>query len=139
MTGLRIPNRVARYLVAGIVCYGVEVAVLLGLGRLHVSNAIAVTASFWLGLVASFLAQKLFSFGDKRVGRVVAGQVLRYLALVGFNYLFTLLVVVAVGTAWPVIWTRTGCLAVTTVWNYFVYGRIIFDRGREPGPQLSRD
>jgi putative flippase GtrA len=120
--------RLARYLAAGIVCYGAEVAVLLTLPRLGASNVVAVTVSFWLGLAVSFLAQKLFAFGDRRGGRVASGQALAYLALVGFNYSFTLLVVALAGEAWPLLVTRTACLAVTTAWNYLVYDRIIFNR-----------
>ncbi|MDR2380300.1 MAG: GtrA family protein, partial [Bifidobacteriaceae bacterium] len=118
MARLRPPRQLKRYVVTGVVCYGVELAVLLSLPPLGVNNAVTVSVSFWLGLIASFVAQKLFAFEDSRGGLVAAGQAGAYCALVLFNYLFTLAVVALVPQTFPVVVTRTACLAMTTIWNY---------------------
>jgi len=48
---------------------------------------LAVALGFWLGLVVSFVLQKLVTFSDKRLHRrVLLPQILAFSALVLFNF-----------------------------------------------------
>ncbi|MDR0433001.1 MAG: GtrA family protein, partial [Bifidobacteriaceae bacterium] len=82
-------RRIWRYVAVGIGGYLVEVAILLTLPRLGASGEVAVTVSYWVGLVVSFAAQKLLAFSNFAFGRLLARQALAYALLVLVNWGFT--------------------------------------------------
>jgi putative flippase GtrA len=125
-------KRLTRYVIVGLAVYLVEVAILVGLRSMGASDLVSVTVSFWIGLVASFGLQKLVAFEDHQTGMALAGQGAGYLALVGINYAFTMVMVWLLAPAVGVVVVRTSCLGVTTVWNYAAYRLILFTR---PQPQ----
>jgi putative flippase GtrA len=121
-------NKLVRYLFSGGLSYAIELGCLL---FLHIvvglPSVVSIAISFWVGLVVSFLLQKLLTFSDrtKSVKRL-AGQSLAYGILVVINYAFTLLFVFALENIIGLVVARTGALVITTVWNFVIYKKIIF-------------
>jgi putative flippase GtrA len=127
MTRKLFASQLARYILAGGLSYFIELSFLL---LLHKSGGLSVEAAtaiaFWVGLASAFLLQKLFAFQDYQRGvRTISRQMTGFSLLVLFNYIFTLLVVYAI-PADKIILSRTLALVVTTIWNYFLYKRLIF-------------
>ncbi len=123
----KVNPTIRRYVVVGVLVYFFEIAVLILAQQLGASALVAVTFSFWLGLVVSFLLQKLVTFKDKRLHRkIVLVQFLAACALVLWNFLFTLLVTKILESVIPAALTRTLALGVTTIWNFYLYKTRIF-------------
>ena len=116
-----------RYLVVGISVYLFELLVIYVAQQLGATALLAVGLSFWLGLAASFVLQKFFTFGDKRVHHtVLLPQIIAMTALVLFNFGFTLLVAHLLATLVPTAISRTIALGITTIWNFYLYRTKIF-------------
>lgn len=111
----------------GGITYVFDIGILVSLySGLHTSRAVAASASFWLGLIFSFLLQKLLAFQDyKKEMRAISRQIFWYAILIVINYFVTILVVSMFPGRYIVI-SRTAALLVTTLWNYFIYKKIIF-------------
>ena len=125
-----------RYAFVGVLTYAVEITVLVGLhSGLHAQRTLATGASFWVGLLFSFLLQKLVAFQDyKKEVKAISRQAVGYAALVAFNYFLTLLIV----SLFPdkdLILSRTVALATTTIWNYVIYKKIIFRANKTRGAE----
>lgn len=120
---------IIRYLTSGGLSFVVEIITLYILINLvHLPAHLGVAISFWIGLIVSFVLQKIFTFSDTNTSRKRTGmQIASYGALVLFNYAFTILFVY-IGSQLPVIITRTIALAITTTWNYFLYKYWIFSK-----------
>ncbi|TXJ07779.1 MAG: GtrA family protein [Aeromicrobium sp.] len=123
-----------RYLIVGVTGYLFEMAVLALATRVFESGTVlAVTLSFWLGLLFSFYFQKVLAFGDHDHSvKVLGRQGMLYGVLVLVNFGFT------VGFAWlfeptlGVYLSRTIALGITTTWNFFIYRSIIFKARANP-------
>lgn len=124
----RLKNKpVIRYVVVGGLSYLIELACIYLFITLGASPLGAIAISFWVGLVVSFLMQKLIAFNNKkRSPRALAGQSLAYGLLVLLNYVFTLGVVYIGASLLGAYLARTVALIITTVWNYLIYSKIIF-------------
>ena len=120
-------RRLSRYILAGGLSYTIELGFLLAIHRYtHASAEISTAIAFWIGLLTSFFLQKLFAFRDyKKTIHAITNQITSYALLVGFNYLFTIFVVAAFPSRLLIL-SRTLALVMTTVWNYFLYKRLIF-------------
>ncbi len=106
----------------------IELVVIIVLQELGIGSLIAVGISFWVGLVISFIMQKLITFRDKRAQRrVLIPQVIAFTLLVLFNFGFTLLVTKLLAPPLPAVLTRTIALGVTTIWNFYLYKSRIFN------------
>ena len=81
-----------RYLAVGIAVYLLELIV-IGLCQFSgLSALVAISIGFWVGIVASFLLQKIVAFEDTRShNKIIIAQVVAYGMLVVLNYTFTLL------------------------------------------------
>jgi putative flippase GtrA len=123
-------KRPARYIMAGGLSYAIELSFLLAFHKLgHLSVEASTAIAFWIGILTSFLFQKLFAFQDyQKTLRVISQQIIGYTLLVAFNYAFTLCVV-ALFPAGLIIFSRTLALAMVTVWNYFIYKRLFNKAG----------
>ena len=119
-----------RYVFVGGLAYVADIAVLVGLyAGLHTSRALAASASFWTGLFFSFLLQKLVAFQDYRKEvKAISRQAVTYGVLVAFNYVLTVFVV-DLFPGRDIVYSRTLAVAITTIWNYFIYKKLVF---REP-------
>ena len=119
-----------RYIFVGGLTYVIDIAVLIGLyAGLHTSRALAASASFWTGLLFSFLLQKLVAFQDyQKEVKAISKQALSYGILIAFNYMLTVFIV----DQFPgrdIVYSRTLAVAITTLWNYIIYKKLVF---REP-------
>ena len=122
-----------RYLVIGGSVYVFELLVIIIAQKLKAGPLLAVALSFWLGLIVSFVLQKLVAFGDKRLHHtVLLPQILAFSALVLFNFGFTLLVTKILSPSIPVVITRTLALGLTTLWNFYLYKTRIFRMDDKP-------
>ena len=119
-----------RYIIIGGSVYVFELLIIVVAQWLGASAIVAVGFSFWLGLIVSFILQKVVTFGDTRVHhRVLIPQVAAFSLLVLFNFGFTLLVAKLLSGVVPAVVTRTLALGVTTIWNFFLYKTRIFKTG----------
>lgn len=111
-----------RYLIIGFSVYALELLIIFIALRLGAGNVLAVGISFWLGLGASFLLQKLVAFGDRRMHhRVLLPQIIAYCLLVLFNFGVTILLVKLLSGLLPAAVTRTLAIGLTTLWNFYLY------------------
>jgi putative flippase GtrA len=123
----KLQGPTGRYLVVGVSVYVFELVVIYVAQMLGASSLIAVGLSFWLGLMVSFVLQKFFTFGDKRVHhKVLLPQIIAVTLLVLFNFGFTLLVTQLTATFVPAVVSRTLALGITTIWNFYLYKTRIF-------------
>lgn len=124
-----LSHSLVRYVFTGGVGFAVEILTIwLFVHLLGTSSVVAVAVSFWIGLIASFLMQKLFTFRNaEHSSRAISRQTLLFAGLVGINYGFTLLFVGLVDPFWnsPTL-ARACALLITTAWNYVVYKHVIF-------------
>ncbi len=122
-----------RYLLVGGSVYLFELLVIVLAEKGGASAIMAVALSFWLGLIVSFVLQKLVTFRDKRVQhKVLLPQILAVTALVIFNFLFTILVTKLLSDTMPAVVTRTIALGITTIWNFYLYRTRIFKTDENP-------
>jgi len=120
-----------RYLVIGGSVYALELLIIFIGQRAGLSAVWAVSLGFWVGLVVSFLLQKFVTFGDKRTHhRVLLPQIIAMGLLVLFNYGFTVLATKLLIGFMPAVVIRTLALAITTIWNYYLYKTHIFNWGK---------
>lgn len=116
-----------RYLVIGVSVYLLEILIIVIAQALGAGAVLAVGISFWLGLLASFIAQKFITFGDKRIHhKVLIPQVIAFSLLVLFNFGFTLLFTKLTAHLMPAAFSRTFALGITTIWNFYLYKTKIF-------------
>lgn len=130
---LRAKPELLHYLIVGVSVYLLELVVIVVAQLLGAKPVVAVGISFWTGLVVSFLLQKFVTFGDKRVHhKVLLPQILAFSLLVLWNFLFTIgVTALLAGIIAPTI-TRTLALAVTTIWNFYLYKTRIFRTNENP-------
>lgn len=120
-----------RYLIVGGSVYVLELIIIVVAQRLGATPVRAVALSFLVGLFVSFLMQKLFTFGDKRMHhKVVIPQVVAVTLLVIFNLGFTVGVTKLLQDVLPAVITRTLALGTTTIWNFYLYKTRIFNQDK---------
>lgn len=129
----RLSQHARRYLVIGISIYIFELLVIVIAQWLGANSILAVTLSFWLGLIASFILQKLVTFNDKRTHhKVLIPQIAAFSLLVLFNFGFTVAVTQLLTGLLPPTVTRTLALGITTLWNFYLYRTKIFKSDDNP-------
>ena len=122
-----------RYIIIGVSVYAIELICIFVAQALGAKPVIAVGISFWVGLVISFVLQKLVTFGDKRIHRaVLLPQVAAFSLLVLFNFGFTIEATRLLEAYLPAVVIRTVALGVTTIWNFFLYKTRIFNTDNNP-------
>lgn len=121
-----------RYLVIGGSVYIFELLVIVLAQRSGATAVWAVAISFCLGTLVSFFLQKLVTFGDKRMHhRILIPQLIATILLVLWNFAFSLLLTRLLEHNLPAILTRTLAIAITTIWNFYLYKTRIFKNGEE--------
>lgn len=127
---LRRPS--VRYLFVGVTVYILELVIILVAQAQGASPTLAVALSFTLGLVVSFFLQKLFSFSDHRMHhKIIVPQMVAVGLLVIWNFCFTIGVTRLFQDVLSPTITRTIALAITTIWNYYLYKTRIFHTSNE--------
>lgn len=122
-----------RYLLVGGSVYLLELVVIVLAQHWGATAVEAVGIAFFVGLVVSFLLQKLFTFSDKRTHhRILIPQIVAVTLLVLFNFGFSLLVTKLLQNHLPAVVTRTLALGITTIWNFYLYKTRIFHNPGEP-------
>jgi putative flippase GtrA len=123
----RLSPHTRRYLITGVSVYLFELVIIVIVRQLGGSAVLATGLSFWLGLITSFVIQKLFTFGDKRTSAGILGpQLIAFSVLVLFNFAFTLFVTHLLEKSLPATVIRTIALIITTFWNFYLYKTRIF-------------
>lgn len=116
-----------RYLLIGISVFVFEIAVILISQQLGANDVTAVGLSFWLGLIVSFVLQKFVTFDDRRTHhRILIPQMLAFTVLVMWNFVFTIGLTKLSSDLIPATLCRTIALALTTIWNFYLYKTRIF-------------
>lgn len=124
-----IDRPIGRYLVIGGSVYVIELIIIIGLQKSGMDATPAVGIAFLSGLALSFLLQKMVTFNDRRLHhRILLPQVTAYSLLVIFNFSFTLLLTEMLSAVIPATVIRTIALAITTIWNFYLYKTRIFNR-----------
>lgn len=119
-------NSAFKYIVAGGLAYIAELCCLYTLSRIiGIDAVLSVAISFWVGFGTSFYLQKVHAFSNRSRGKVVVKQLILYSLLVAINYLFTIWLVHTLDNL-DIFISRTIALAITTVWNYFLYKYVLF-------------
>lgn len=119
-----------RYIIVGGSVYILELAVILAAQKAGASNIVAVGVSYWVGLVISFILQKVVAFSDKRTHhKILIPQIVTFSLFVLFNFGFTILFTWLVSGILPAAIARTIALGVTTIWNFYLYKTRIFKTG----------
>lgn len=118
-----------RYLFVGVTSLGVDYVLLIFCYRvLGFDLPLATTLGFVVGLFVNFLLNKFWSFHDTdRSTKHSFRQAALYGVLVGFNLAFTNIFILAthqLGIA-PEI-SKIITTALTTLWNFVLYKKIIF-------------
>jgi putative flippase GtrA len=123
-----------RYLLVGGSVYVLELIVIVVAQRAGMSSVGAVTTSFLVGLVVSFILQKLFTFKDKRSHhKILIPQLIAVGLLVMWNLGFTILLTKLLQHIMPAVVTRTIALGITTIWNFYLYKTRIFSHNTVHG------
>jgi putative flippase GtrA len=121
-----------RYLFVGGTVYVFELLVIVLAQKFGSSQVWAVAISFCLGTLVSFFLQKLITFGDRRMQhKILVPQLIATCLLVLWNLGFSLLFTKLMQPYWPAVVTRTVALAITTVWNFYLYKTRIFKQTEE--------
>jgi putative flippase GtrA len=96
---------------------------------LGASPVLAVGISYWMGLVVSFILQKIVTFKDARMHhKVLIPQIIAFCLLVLFNFGLTLLITKLLSPPLPAVLSRTIALGLTTIWNFYLYKYHIFNQ-----------
>jgi putative flippase GtrA len=121
-----------RYLLIGGSVYVFELLVIVVAQQLGASAPWAVAISFCLGTLVSFFLQKVVTFGDKRMHhRILIPQIIATALLIIWNLTFSVLLTKLLEDHMPAVATRTIALAITTIWNFYLYKTHIFKNSNE--------
>jgi len=116
-----------RYLIIGGSVYLFELAVIVVAQAFGASAVWAVAISFCLGTFVSFFLQKFVTFSDTRMHhRILIPQLIATGLLIVWNLAFSLLLTKLLQHHLPAVVTRTLALAITTIWNFYLYKTRIF-------------
>ncbi|HEY4161236.1 MAG TPA: GtrA family protein [Candidatus Saccharimonadales bacterium] len=121
-----------RYLIVGGGVYLFELAVIVDAQSLGASAVWAVAIAYCFGTTLAFFMQKLVTFGDRRMHRkVLVPQMIATALLIVWNLAFAVLVTKLLQHHLPAVVTRTIALAITTLWNFYLYKTRIFKSSGE--------
>jgi putative flippase GtrA len=122
-----------RYLIIGGSVYVLELAIIVLAEYWGASGPWAVAISFIIGTAVSFLLQKVITFSDRRMHhKVLIPQIIATALLICWNLAFSVVLTSALEDHWPAVVTRTVALAITTIWNFYLYKTKIFNQDIEP-------
>lgn len=118
-----------RYLAIGGFGFAIELAVIFIAESLGATGTVAVAISFIVGFIATFLLQKIITFQNKSFKqRLLLWQIIAYSLLVGWNFVFTIVCTAILEHILPVVIIRAMALAITVLWNYYIYKNWIFKK-----------
>lgn len=118
-------SSLVRYLVVGGLSFGVDAGILVTLHEgAGAPLLLAATVAFWTALLVNFTLNRVWSFGGVEDVKV---SFVKYLTLVGANYLGTL-AILSIGTRLGVHYVAAKAVATATTvcWNYIAYRLWVF-------------
>lgn len=122
-----------RYLIVGGSVYVIELLVIVIAQAAGATPVWAVAISYCVGTLLGFLLQKLVTFGDKRMHhKILVPQLIATCLLVAWNLCFTLLMTKLLENYLPTVVIRTIALAITVIWNFYLYKTRIFKSDANP-------
>lgn len=125
-----ITPSIIKYLVVGVGSLMADYSIFLILYyALGVGTAIAAPAGLVVGLVVNFVINKMWSFSNLEIKKKdLVRQATYYVFLVGFNSLFTYLLIEWLKHSYNVEprFSKLIASACTILWNYVIYKKIIF-------------
>jgi putative flippase GtrA len=118
-------TRPVSYVLAGGGCLLLDILVLYGLHSIfRVELYVATTVAYLVDLIANYAVNRWWVFAG---GRSVAASGIRYVCLVGVNYLATIAIVATLTSVHVhYVVARLAAVVVTTIWNYLAYKHWIF-------------
>lgn len=126
-----------KYLVAGCAAFAAEyLSFYVMISSFGVALYVANTLSFCIGLMTSFLLNRLWTFGGKQYSKGASHQLSFYIILATANLMLTNLLVA--------IFTNAGinpkigkliAMIVTSSWNFILFKYIIFRHKKQPNDQ----
>ncbi len=136
MTGL-LSRPLFRYIIIGGSTVVIDVGLLAVLkGAFGVNVYLAATVSYWASLLFNFSLNKFWTF---EVKTNTVHHLFLYGVLIVINYFTGLAFIGALGRAHiNYLVAKTMALAVTTVWNYFLYRYVIFVTAEQRQATLAR-
>jgi len=124
---MKLSPTAMRYLVIGGGVYVFELVVIVIAQALGANAPLAVAIGYVLGTSLSFILQKFVTFGDKRTHhKILIPQIIATLVLVLWNMGFSVALAAILNGIVPAVITRTVALAITTIWNFYIYKTRIF-------------
>lgn len=94
----------------------------------HIPLFVATIVGFVGGLLVNFVLNKLWSFQSKATGfKKTQREVLLYGLLVGFNLVFTYIIVAyLISLGLGIVLAKVLTILATTTWNFILYKKVIF-------------
>jgi putative flippase GtrA len=119
-----LKTKLFRFVVVGVSSAIIDMGLLIGLRELGgVSIPLATTIGFWTGLFYNFSLNRAWSFGTERI----ATPFVRYLTVVGINYLVTLSIVTGGAAAGvPYIVAKIFAIGFGTLGTFVAYNHWVF-------------
>lgn len=121
-------HSLTRYLFVGGTTFLLDFLLLYFLhGNLLVDLSIATTLAYWISILYNFLLNRFWTFrASERAD--LKRHLSRYLLLLGFNYIFTLLFVGLVSQVMYFAWAKILAVAIQICWTYVIYKKFIFSQ-----------
>ncbi|WP_158703259.1 GtrA family protein [Pseudonocardia dioxanivorans] len=124
-------RRFAIYVAVGLAGFAVDFGLLVFFREVVGTPVwVATTIAFWASLAVVFLTNKYVTFGARGMAH---RQIVRYFVLLGVNYLATLGIIALadrLGVGYQV--GKVVAVAMTTLWNFFVYQLWVFREAERP-------
>lgn len=126
-------NMAIKYLLTGGLAFAVDYLLLLACYYVFSSPLwVATTLGYLGGLCVSFFINRIWVFGEHGKQRKMARQLVEYVLLLLFNYVFTVFAIRLLDNLGvsPAI-SKIFITAMIAGWNYLIYNKVIFahDKG----------
>ena len=134
-----VGHSASRYLVIGLLAFGLDYAVLMvSYYVVGLPLAAATFVGFMAGFLISFTGNKLWVFGGDEQSKRTRRQAAEYIALLAGNCLFTIWSVGFLNAhGFPPFIGKMAPIALVTCWDYMLFRWAIFGKKSEAEPQLS--
>jgi putative flippase GtrA len=119
-------HRFVRYLLVGGTTFFIDFGILFSLhAKLNVSLAIATSIAYWTSILYNFLLNREWTFSISE-RKSLRKHIITYLALLGFNYLFTVIFVSLASRHINYLFAKACAVMIQMSWTYLVYKNVIF-------------
>lgn len=115
-----------RYLFVGGTTFILDFGILYVLhGFLKLNLAASTSVAYWVSISYNFALNRYWTF-DSREKESLKRHITTYMALLVFNYLFTVTLVSIVGEHISYVYAKALAVAISMIWTYFIYKNYIF-------------